>query len=155
MASRFLYSERSGAKFAPQRDFLFPPYSVGKISPRIIRSPYKIQVNIQQRKRTFWAIKVQSLIKFIKLSIIYIIPSEIFCFLPIRSGKSHLAKNARLIKFRSIYNAFRKAQNGKKVQSLNKFIKLSIIYMLPSHFFWFLPIQSGKSVLAKTGSCPY
>ena len=48
MASRFLYSERSGAKFAPQRDFLLPPYSVGKISPRIIRSPYKIQVNIQR-----------------------------------------------------------------------------------------------------------
>ena len=93
-------------------------------------------------------IDVQSLNKFIKLSIIYVLSSEIFYFLPIRSGKSHLAYNARLNKFRSIYNAFRKAQNGEKVQSLIKFIKLSIIYVLPSEIFYFLPTRSGKSHLA-------
>ena len=127
------------------------------------------------------------------------LPSEIFCFLPTRSGKSHLAKNARLINFRSIYNRgkaeqekayvqslnkFRSIYNKQiyllksllvqslnkfrsiynkvyknlpsvTVQSLNKFIKLSIIYVLPSEIFRFLLIQSEKSVLAKTGSCPY
>ena len=98
---------------------------------------------------------VQSLIKFIKLSIICMLASEIFCFLATHSGKSHLAYNARLIKFRSIYNKLQTNSWQDEVQSLNKFIKLSISYMLASHFFCFLLIQSEKSVLAKTGSCPY